>query len=1409
MTTEMQPAAEPGGPTFEGVATAARPAVPSTVKQTRRRRRPSGAPPPLPRHLGSTGRVWLVTLAVLLVWMVVIYTSAWARRLSDRVDAVVLRQFARLRTDWLTDVATAYDRLWGDWPVFGAATTLIVLIIIFKRWRHLITFVGSVIVYAIVSDILYATLTRPRPYDVTTIGAWGGFSLPSLTVGAACLLVIAVTYSMVTPGRPRTVAKLVSIVAVGALAAARLYLAVDHPFDQLLAVALAVGVMVNAYRFFTPNEVFPVAYGRGKSAHLDVTGRRADAIRNAVQDQLGLTVVDIKPVGLAGSGGSTPLRLRVAGDPDTYLFGKLYAMNHVRADRWYKTGRTILYGRLEDEAPFQSVRRLVQYEDYTLRLMRDAGIPTAAPSGIVELTPEREYLLVTEFFDGAQEIGEAVVDDEVIDNGLAIVRRLWDYGLAHRDIKPANLLVKDGRVMLIDVAFAQVRPSPWREAVDLANMMLVLAVRTDAERVYHRAVRYFTPDEIAEAFAATRGIASPTQLRAAMKQDGRDLVAEFRALAPERRPISLQRWSVRRVVYALGLVGWRRGGGGGDVAGRPARRDGRDRSAHVRHERRDGAHGAGRSRRRLGPLHRGAARRLEARWREHPRRRGKVLAQLGPRRQPRRRRAPAPTRGLRGGWRQCGADRRAGHSTLRGTRAAPAGTSEPALLPLRGRLRHLRLRVQRRRRARRSCSTPTTRSPSSLGCCWWTRFVTAPDSGCAVRALPARADRDERPPVMPSGLVMAASAGEVTLRVVTALGVAIVTTVFALRLLGGRRGWVTALLAGAVGWTVAALLALGVNDWDWGADGLILQMTGIGVTATMAAAVAIDLLSRPGSLARGDRAGLVIAPRPIRAVRQRISVLRRYRELVHLVRDAGFGPMPSAGGRAERSAKATGVRIRRVLEEAGGVYVKLGQIAATRPDLVPPDICAELAGLQNQVTPEPVEGIRPVLEEELGAEVEVVFAEFDWEPLAAGSIGQTYRARLRTGEPVVVKVQRPDIHDVMERDLAALALLAGVAQRRTPFGQGLRSAEMLAQFASSLRAELDFQREAEAMKEMAALTGTVRVPMVYGELCTARLLVQERFNGFTLADTAQLEASDIDRRALGEQLLRSTLEQVLRFGLFHADPHPGNVFAFDDGTLGLIDFGAVGRLDPVQQSAVVDMLAALARRDASLLRDGIERVAEMSESVAPERLERALARLMADHVRANGVVEPTVLQDLVRTLSEFDIRLPADLVLLSRALVTLDGTLRILSPGLSLASAVELMTPSSGAPAVDPQAMVRDELLASLPHLRRLPERIDRLLTLAGRGDLRVRNVVDEDSRRLLRTFVNRGLLAGVGATFVFASTALLVAPDAGPTVASSTRAVRGVRLRRPVRRHGPAASGCRGRRAGRHHMNVEEGGPS
>ena len=212
-----------------------------------------------------------------------------------------------------------------------------------------------------------------------------------------------------------------------------------------------------------------------------------------------------------------------------------------------------------------------------------------------------------------------------------IVRRLWDAGLAHRDIKPANILVRQGQVFLIDPAFMQVRPSPWREAVDLANMMLVLAVRTDAERVYQRALRVFTPDEIAEAFAAARGVASPTQLRSVLKQDGRDLLAQFRALAPPRKPIALQRWSLYRVLLTAGLLLGTAIALAGDLRADPPRpRPAGDRRTDLR-DRQPPAHPhePGGTRIGVGAVRRLPARRLAHGRRPGPARRGPLLAQLG------------------------------------------------------------------------------------------------------------------------------------------------------------------------------------------------------------------------------------------------------------------------------------------------------------------------------------------------------------------------------------------------------------------------------------------------------------------------------------------------------------------------------------------------------------------------------------------------------------------------------------------------------------------------------------------------------------------------------------------------------------------------------------------------------------
>jgi tRNA A-37 threonylcarbamoyl transferase component Bud32/membrane-associated phospholipid phosphatase len=540
--------------------TSAPPVHPSLGEAVRspRRRRPTGAAPPLPYRLQTSGIGWLVA-AVVLVGLTL---TVFARGLRGPavvvtvVDDAVVRWLAGLVGPGLVAPLRGLVRISSWWMLWTLMYVLVLALLVLRRWRHLIVWLVVAQLGSFLTLGLATIARRPRPFGVDLRSSWGGWAMPSVQAAFLTAGLMAVLYTLVPDGRGRNLGKWLVVGLITMVALARMALGVDAPSDLLVGVALGVTIPLLLFRRFTPNEAYPVVYRRGRSAHLDVGGARGEAIRRALADQLGLIVEEVKPFGLAGSAGSTPLRITIKGDPPRQLFGKLYAQSHLRSDRWYKLGRELLYGRLEDEKPFNTVRRLVQQEDYALHKLHAAGLPSPAPFGFVELTPEREYLLVTEFFDGAVELGEAQVDDQLINDGLGIIRKLWDAGLAHRDIKPANLLVRDHRLLLIDVAFVEARPSPWRQAVDLANMMLCLALRCGPEQVYRRALQYFTVEEITEGFAAARGLAMPSQLRHLLRAQGRDLHAEFVRLLPRPpRPIRIQRWSARRVgLWALILA---------------------------------------------------------------------------------------------------------------------------------------------------------------------------------------------------------------------------------------------------------------------------------------------------------------------------------------------------------------------------------------------------------------------------------------------------------------------------------------------------------------------------------------------------------------------------------------------------------------------------------------------------------------------------------------------------------------------------------------------------------------------------------------------------------------------------------------------------------------------------------------
>jgi hypothetical protein len=520
-----------------------------------RYRRPTGAPPPLPKKIGATG-----VLRLALVVLVVIPGCIWLHYNPaplDRFDAAITDAVVSLRTGWLDTLARSVNTVASRYGLALLGLITVASVAWFRRWRHLTLFLIGVAVVGVSMEGLLLIAARPRPFGVTIIGAWEGFSAPSIPMAGFAVVIAGVAYMLVVPGRPRMYVKCVGPVVLILAALLRIYLGIEHFTDAGFGVLLGIAIPVAIFRAYAPNDVYPVSYGpHGKAAHLDVTGKRGEAIKLAMKEQLGYDVLSMKPVGLEGSGGSTPLKMKVVGDQgiERSIFAKLYAKSHVRADRWYKLGRTMLYGRLEDETPFSTVRRFVEYEDYTLRLLGEKDFSTPQPLDIVEITPEREYLIAMEFFENAVEISEAEIDDRIIDDGLLMIRKMWDIGLSHRDIKPANLMVQNGRLRLIDVFFVQVRPSPWRQAVDLGNMMLVLALRSDPQLVYERALAYFTPEELSEAFAATRGVASPSQLRASMKADGRGLLETFRELAPPRKPIAIQRWSLRRVLLIVATM---------------------------------------------------------------------------------------------------------------------------------------------------------------------------------------------------------------------------------------------------------------------------------------------------------------------------------------------------------------------------------------------------------------------------------------------------------------------------------------------------------------------------------------------------------------------------------------------------------------------------------------------------------------------------------------------------------------------------------------------------------------------------------------------------------------------------------------------------------------------------------------
>ncbi len=600
------------------------------------------------------------------------------------------------------------------------------------------------------------------------------------------------------------------------------------------------------------------------------------------------------------------------------------------------------------------------------------------------------------------------------------------------------------------------------------------------------------------------------------------------------------------------------------------------------------------------------------------------------------------------------------------------------------------------------------------------------------------------------------------------------------RLLGLPVGALRALIAGLLGFAAAELLVRTLRPVQSGHVAAFLTVVlGVPLIVAMIFIVAAEALVPSGTV-----------PQPLEVItgtRRALARSRRYSQISRIAVRHGLGPY--LRGRPLRPADASGGRaalalsLRQALEEGGVTFVKLGQVMSTRRDLLPEEFTSELSRLQDRAEPAPWEQVEEVITRSLGAPAGEVFAELQPEPAAAASIAQVHKARLRCGDgpdaEVAVKVQRPGIRSTVEQDLDILLRLADTLEDRARWARAVGTAGVARGFAAAMREELDFRVEARNMAAVAAtwrdqqraVSGSVLVvlPAVHEQLCTEHVLVIEWLDGVSLRDAGPLiDDRGLDRAELTRALLRSMVYQITEGGVFHADPHPGNVLLLTDGRLALLDFGSVGRLDSQQRSALLNLLLAVGRGDPAALRDALLELVTRTDEIDEWQLERALGRFVARHLAGTSPPTAEMFTDLFRLASQFELAIPPEIATVLRALATLEGTLSLLTPGIDIAAEARQYATDHVAAALSPAAAksAAEEVAALLPVLRRLPRRFDRVTGALeqGRLSLNVRLFADERDRRVVTGLTHQFLLAFLAAASGVVA-AILLSTSGGPQI--------------------------------------------
>lgn len=513
-------------------------------------------------------------------------------------------------------------------------------------------------------------------------------------------------------------------------------------------------------------------------------------------------------------------------------------------------------------------------------------------------------------------------------------------------------------------------------------------------------------------------------------------------------------------------------------------------------------------------------------------------------------------------------------------------------------------------------------------------------------------------------------------------------------------------------------------------------------------------------------------------INRNLRSLKRYRQILGVLIKYGFGQIieqlnidyyleigkriVSLGTMAKKFERlTTQVRLRLAMEELGPTFIKLGQILSTRPDLIPIEYAEEFRKLQDRVPPISSHLIRAEIEKQFQAPLEDLYAEFHDISIAAGSIAQVHKARLHTGELVAVKIRRPGVMALLETDLDILAGLAYLVEHHLPVLDFFDPSGVVREFRRTLFRELDLTREAHTIERFTANfanSGILVTPQVFRDLSCETILTLEYIDGTKINDIKQLDQQGFSRPKLADMIAHNLLEQVMVHGMFHGDPHPGNVFVVPDGRICFLDFGMIGRLDQELRQQLCDLLIAVHQRDAERIITLLVYSGEISDDIDRRLLKRDISELIDDYYSLSLAEIDTakLFREFVDLLNRHHIKFPSDLVLLAKALVTIESVARHLDPDFVLMEQIRPQIEKLLQSRFSAGWMIRDaagtgrdyaSLLRHLPHdLRELIGRINRnkfKIDLEHRGLQKLITDLDRSTNRISFSLIIAALVVG------------------------------------------------------------------